>query len=242
MSEWFHIGSFPVFVVRSQRRLRTLALEVTPSGIRLRAPLRISLADLQAWAQQRQGWLEIAWQQQRQRHHTSGESGTPWRWLGQLLPCQHQPGDHRWHCQWDGQRLTVFSPAGVSQADVDRRIAAWLRTQASALLRNRVADWAKRLQMNYGQVRIKDQRTRWGSCSNRGNLNFNWRLVMAPEFVLDYVVVHELCHLREWNHSPRFWSLVEQAFPAYRTARQWLREEGGPLLALGLDPTPVSKP
>jgi predicted metal-dependent hydrolase len=81
------------------------------------------------------------------------------------------------------------------------------------------------------RVQIRDQRSRWGSCSTRGTLSFNWRLVLAPFDVLDYVVVHELCHLREPNHSRRFWGLVEQRRPEWRAQRNWLHEHGPELLA-----------
>jgi len=81
------------------------------------------------------------------------------------------------------------------------------------------------------RVQIRDQRSRWGSCSTRGTLSFNWRLVLAPFDVLDYVVVHELCHLREPNHSRRFWRLVEQRRPEWRAQRDWLHEHGPELLA-----------
>jgi predicted metal-dependent hydrolase len=81
------------------------------------------------------------------------------------------------------------------------------------------------------RVQIRDQRSRWGSCSTRGTLSFNWRLVLAPFDVLDYVVVHELCHLREPNHSRRFWKLVEQRRPDWRAQRDWLHEHGPELLA-----------
>jgi predicted metal-dependent hydrolase len=81
------------------------------------------------------------------------------------------------------------------------------------------------------RVQIRDQRSRWGSCSTRGTLSFNWRLVLAPFDVLDYVVVHELCHLREPNHSSRFWKLVEQRRPDWRAQRDWLHEHGPELLA-----------
>jgi predicted metal-dependent hydrolase len=81
------------------------------------------------------------------------------------------------------------------------------------------------------RVQIRDQRSRWGSCSTRGTLSFNWRLVLAPFDVLDYVVVHELCHLREPNHSRRFWGLVEQRRPEWRAQRDWLHEHGPELLA-----------
>jgi predicted metal-dependent hydrolase len=81
------------------------------------------------------------------------------------------------------------------------------------------------------RIQIRDQRSRWGSCSTRGTLSFNWRLVLAPFEVLDYVVVHELCHLREPNHSRRFWSLVENRRPGWRAQRDWLHEHGPELLA-----------
>jgi predicted metal-dependent hydrolase len=90
---------------------------------------------------------------------------------------------------------------------------------------------AAALGVSYGRIEVRDQRTRWGSCSPRGTLSFNWRLVLAPFAVLDYVVVHELCHLREANHSTRFWRLVESRRPAWRDQRAWLREHGPELLA-----------
>ncbi|HET7573193.1 MAG TPA: M48 family metallopeptidase [Gaiellaceae bacterium] len=90
---------------------------------------------------------------------------------------------------------------------------------------------ASALGVRYERIQVRDQRTRWGSCSTRGTLSFNWRLALAPHDVLDYVVVHELCHLREPNHSRRFWSLVESRRPGWREQRAWLREHGAELLA-----------
>ena len=77
---------------------------------------------------------------------------------------------------------------------------------------------------------VRDPKTRWGSCSGRGNLSFSWRLLLAPEQVLEYVVVHELLHLREHNHSKRFWRLVEAAYPGWQEQARWLREHGQELL------------
>ena len=90
---------------------------------------------------------------------------------------------------------------------------------------------ARELDVAFRRIRIGGQRTLWGSCSPRGTLSFNWRLALAPLEVLDYVVVHELCHLREANHSRRFWALVASRRPAYREQRAWLRELGPELLA-----------
>lgn len=103
---------------------------------------------------------------------------------------------------------------------------------ASREIPRKVQAWADHLGLSYGAIRIKDQRSRWGSCSKAGNLNFNWRLMQAPGFVLDYVIVHELCHLRELNHSSRFWRLVEDAFPRYKEAKMWLRNNGSTLFEM----------
>ncbi len=82
----------------------------------------------------------------------------------------------------------------------------------------------------YDRITIRDQKTRWGSCSARGTLSFNWRLMLAPPAILDYVVVHELCHLTHMNHSAAFWQAVESVYPDYRNARKWLKEHGQELI------------
>jgi predicted metal-dependent hydrolase len=105
------------------------------------------------------------------------------------------------------------------------------RRQARARVTDVAEREAVRLGVTYERIAIRDQRTRWGSCSTRGTLSFNWRLVLAPPAVLEYVVVHELCHLREPSHSPRFWALVEAARPGFETERAWLRRHGWELQA-----------
>ncbi len=90
----------------------------------------------------------------------------------------------------------------------------------------RTAYFAQRMGVSYGRITIREQKTRWGSCSSEGNLNFNWKLVLMPERVLDYVVVHELAHRREMNHSERFWAVVAAVLPDYRERRQELKKYG----------------
>ena len=102
-----------------------------------------------------------------------------------------------------------------------------LRQRAGFLLGERTVLYAERMQVSYGRITIRDQKTRWGSCSAAGNLNFNWRLVMAPGEVLDYVVVHELAHRKEMNHSRKFWAEVKNVLPDYEKRRKWLKEFGG---------------
>lgn len=106
-----------------------------------------------------------------------------------------------------------------------------LKEQAKADITARVRQFAPRVGISFGRVTIRAQRTRWGSCSAQGNLNFNCLLILAPPAVRDYVVVHELCHRKEMNHSDRFWAEVERILPDYRSRRQWLKDNGAALMA-----------
>ncbi|MBQ6999727.1 MAG: M48 family metallopeptidase [Oscillospiraceae bacterium] len=102
--------------------------------------------------------------------------------------------------------------------------------QAAKLLPERVRYFAPLVGVSYGRITIRSQHTRWGSCSAKGNLNFNCLLLLCPEAVQDYVVVHELCHRKELNHSPAFWAEVERICPDYKTHRKWLKENGSSLI------------
>jgi len=110
---------------------------------------------------------------------------------------------------------------------------AFFRTAARTDFAERVAVHAKTLKVAPKSIAIKDMRSRWGSCSSDGRLNFSWRLVCAPPFALDYVAAHEVAHLREMNHSTRFWKQVERAMPDWHPAREWLQERGSALHAIG---------
>jgi predicted metal-dependent hydrolase len=115
------------------------------------------------------------------------------------------------------ERLTLTEEQGRREAHA--RITLIAQSEAVAL------------GVRYTRIALRDQRSRWGSCSNRGTLSFNWRLVLAPHDVLDYVVVHEVCHLLEHNHGPQFWALVKRRRPAYEDAKAWLDEHGWEILA-----------
>ncbi len=106
-----------------------------------------------------------------------------------------------------------------------------LAQKALAVIPERVAYYAPRVGVTYGNITIRNQRSRWGSCSSQGNLNFNCLLMLAPPEVLDYVVVHELCHRKEMNHSVKFWAEVARILPGYSIQRKWLKENGGALIA-----------
>lgn len=118
------------------------------------------------------------------------------------------------------------APAPLSEEELKK-----LKKQARLDMTRRVEHFAEKLGLEYGRIAIRAQKSRWGSCSGKKNLNFNCLLVLCPESVRDYVVVHELCHLREMNHSERFWTLVESMLPEYREQRAWLKEHGGEIIS-----------
>lgn len=101
-----------------------------------------------------------------------------------------------------------------------------LAQEAAEYIPGRVSFFAKLLDVGYGRITIRNQKSRWGSCSSKGNLNFNCLLMLTPPEIIDYVIVHELCHRREMNHSPLFWKEVERILPDYKKHRKWLRDNG----------------
>ena len=109
-----------------------------------------------------------------------------------------------------------------------------LADEALKVIPERVEYFAKVIGVTYGKITVRNQKTRWGSCSSKGNLNFNCLLMLAPPEVLDYVVVHELCHRKQMNHSKAFWLEVEKVLPNYKEVRKWLKEEGSQIITLFL--------
>lgn len=101
------------------------------------------------------------------------------------------------------------------------------RARARRIFEEKCRIFSERMGVSYGRISIREQKSRWGSCSTQGNLNFNWKLALMPEEIQDYLAVHELAHRIEMNHSPRFWAVVERQIPDYRERRAWLKKNGG---------------
>lgn len=122
-----------------------------------------------------------------------------------------------------GEEYHLTLPEPDSDPEIRAAIRSTLSARALERIRERLSYYQPMIGKPFGRVTIRDQKSRWGSCSRKSNLNFNWKLIMAPPEALDYVVVHELCHLIEFNHSPRFWKLVGDILPEYAFWKKWLK-------------------
>ena len=174
-----------------------------------------AVVELRGWIARRHAEVAVA------RARVASRDGTV-PFLGVDLLLRAEPGRTRVHRRGD----VLLVPEGDARPAIER----WYRRQARAEIAPRLDAAAAALGKSYTKLTIRDQRTRWGSCSSAGAMSFNWRLLLAPDAVLEYVVRHEACHLAVMDHSPRFWGLMDQLMPGYERPRRWLRDHGATLV------------
>ena len=211
------------YAVRRSDRARRVRVRVEPDGsVEVVLPRRArereaarAVRELRPWIDRRLADVAIA------RRAIDRPAGTV-PFLGTSLELREQAGRTRAHRRGD----EVLVPCGApGRAALER----WYRRTARAEIEPRLQAACAALGARHTALTIRDQRTRWGSCSPAGALAFNWRLLLGPEAVLDYVVWHEACHLVVFDHSRAFWDLVERHLPDYREPRRWLRDNGAAL-------------
>ena len=168
----------------------------------------------QEFARKNRDWI----QKQIERTPSKWEDGTLISFRGHQIPLHVMSNGPELQLSFGDQQLSI----SVND-DVRLAVEARMRTIATKELPQRIREMAAQLGIEFAAVAVRNQRSRWGSCSRTRRISLNWRLIQTPEFVRDYIIVHELMHLREMNHSARFWGQVEQAFPGWREAEKWLR-------------------
>jgi predicted metal-dependent hydrolase len=208
---------------RSPRR-RRLVLSVDEQGLRVGAPWRASQSRIDELLAANSAWItrKLAQWQARRRQPILWKAGATVMVLGEALMLATTPAKTR--TSHNSFYLDV-GDAADDAAVIEQRVIDWLRSTAQAWFEKRAAHFARALGVQVPPIRLSSARTRWGSCHADGHVLLNWRLVQMPPALIDYVVVHELAHLREPNHSPRFWNRVAAVLPDYRERRQALRRD-----------------
>lgn len=213
--------------MRRQRRARHFRLSVRNDGtVVVSVPRGLSTEETRNLIYRHQEWilhrLCLLRERQLAKPPFRLEEGAALPLWGQVfrLHLQGAPGlSPRWHCA-EGQ--VVVSASELSAPIVCGCVVGWYKAMARRLLRARIGYWAALMGLSPGRLSVKNQHSLWGSCSRRGSLNFNWRIMLLPPELADYLLVHELAHLREPNHSFRFWALVAKYCPNYRQLRRHL--------------------
>ena len=212
-------------VVKSRRK--SLSIAIQPDGnLLVKAPLLMSDGEILKWVKTKTSWII----RQRAKVLEQQEENPP---------KQYVSGEHFWYMGQEYEldvrisagragmvgiaedKIVLFSKTGDA-TEIQKILTNWYIKQAKLWIPKRVRHFTEQMRESFGNITIKNQKKRWGSCSSARNLNFNWRLIMAPQEVLDYVVVHELCHLRQMNHSKEFWKEVEMVLPDYKMHKKWL--------------------
>jgi predicted metal-dependent hydrolase len=221
-------GRMLQFTLKASRRVKRIALNVRPDGVVLTHPWRMDPAHALKFLRERADWVfeQIERIGATVRKNTLPPGSILLRGVLTPLRITRAGAGRRVNGMLNPDELHLQIPVDAPlQACVD----AWLKAQARGDIAAVVRKRAREMNLQPASITLRDARTRWGSCSSAGTISFNWRLVQAPPEVLDYIVVHELAHLQEFNHSKAFWSLVARFCPDYKRHMAWLKREGGKL-------------
>lgn len=203
---------FDYTLVRSKRR-RTAAIKIEPDGVRVMVPERTQQSWVDQWLTEKRPWIEQKLEQLAQRrsaYQIEVRQGAEIPYLDESLILRWEYGSRNGVRRTDDQLLVTLSKRGTRpvEARVTDLVKDWYQQQAEIYLRERTDFWQARTGLHHRGLIIKGFRRRWGSCDNRGRVSLNWRLICVPAAQADYVIVHELAHLKHFNHSRKFWCLV----------------------------------
>ncbi|MDT9000801.1 YgjP-like metallopeptidase domain-containing protein [Paucibacter sp. APW11] len=237
------------YELRRARR-RSIGFTVSEDGLRVAAPKWVPLAEIERALQQKAGWILRKLVEQRERRRRLDAAQVQWAdgcvlpYLGEPMivvldpSAARLPGGARFDDGRDDSQPTLATvarqtlflglPQAASAQQIRDAVQAWLQRQARALFEQRCRHFAAQLGVQMNRLRLSSAQTRWGSASADGTVRLNWRLIHFAPSTIDYVVAHELAHLREMNHSPRFWAIVGQLMPDYERARAQLRQAALP--------------
>lgn len=193
--------------------------------VQVTIPPKGNRKEASAFVEKNRAWLEKQWAEREvklQEEAKSNQENRTIHYRGKLEPVSVITSDGESHASFADQ----FFPIDPRRMDLKHWLESWLRYQASGELPDRVEYFAQKYDFQYNHVTVRDQRTRWGSCSSNRTISLNWRLIQIPPQHCDYIILHELNHLRHMNHSIRFWKSLEVLCPWFRESEAWLKVNG----------------
>jgi predicted metal-dependent hydrolase len=214
------------YTLKISARRRTLGLRIDQRGLTVHIPKRTSQRTVESLLQDKSDWIArklAEWQDRPGPATMQWQDGAALRHLGQDIQLCLRVDARNRAVEFDGARLYLALPNPDDDATVQRKVAQWYRKQALTDFTRRIELLAAKLGVPTPPMFLSNARTRWGSCNSRGEIRLHWRLIQAPPHIIHYVVAHELAHLKEMNHSPKFWAWVEKLCPDYSGARQELK-------------------
>lgn len=236
-----------ITIKRSKRS--TACLRIQPDGtVEVRGPRLMSDAFVRKFVEEKADWIiqkrqEVAEHQSKKRNHTY-QSEDVFLYLGEeyvltLVAAGRKrvelvKAEENSYVSSDAETVEiarndnrlVLHTTSFEPRNIEKQLKEWYKKQATEYITNRVEYYAPRIPGEHAGITMENRKGRWGSCSSTGELTFNWRLMLAPPEIIDYVVVHELCHLKHMDHSPAYWKAVGSVLPDYKARREWLKENG----------------
>ena len=234
MNSKYHV---PEYTLRRSARRRTIEIQVRPDSIRVLAPSRVAQKRIDSFVVEKSAWIRIRQQELLHRQSLLSvsvvlEEGSQLPWLGEHFKLSVSDDESQTCVQLltDEIKLSLSKRIRKPKTEaITEQLERWYRDQSLQFFQQRVQHWSGLMGLVPSKVIVRSYRRKWGCCNSRSVVSFNWLLIMAPLDIIDYVIVHELSHLREMNHSSRFWLEVEKFYPDYREAKNWLNHKGGQL-------------
>ncbi len=207
------------------RARRTVGLKITENGLVVHAPKRIFAFQLNQILQDKSGWIlsKLQHRASNQVEKMAWVDCAHLYYLGQTIQLHILENSSNKSPQFESNRLTLATPSPNNHGLISRKVIAWYKKIAAVDFSRRLEILAAKLGVNAPPFTLSNAKSRWGSCNSRGEVRLNWRLLQAPPHIINYVICHELAHLKEMNHSAKFWAVVEQLFPGYKLAEKELK-------------------
>ena len=221
------------YTIQKQKR-KTLQLQlIAPYTLLIKSPQNLTVADILIFINKKATWIFekncLLQQQLDQKNRLALATDSSIPFMGKQYTLNVIQSSCKPSIKKDSAKISI-NLYNYTEYEFNRLIERWYLHQASIILREKTTYWSTKISVTFKNITIKDQKTRWGSCSSLGNINYNWRIIMAPEEIIDYLVIHELCHRIHLNHSKDFWNLVEKFCPSYLLHKKWLKEHSYDLL------------